>query len=123
MMRSIIPLVWCLFVSACGGVEPAYTIELLNDSLLDPIPTEYPGWYLDVESCLAQLGDFDTITWYVADEVFLNGEQKAGIIKFPNKITMWADAIYIQSSVKHEMIHHVLQRTRLHGTDAFDRCS
>ena len=63
----------CVLLCACGILGPDVGYENLR--LLDPIPEEYPGWYAEVESCLSRAGDFDAITWYVADDVFLDGDK------------------------------------------------
>ena len=115
----------CVFIVlcvACGILGPS--VQTPNRVPLDPIPDEYAGWYIDVVSCLVQLGDFDAIVWLVADEVVVDGVQKAGILEFPHTITMLASSVHSRRSVKHEMTHHVRQvGDELHGTDDFDKCS
>ena len=121
-MRGVLACFVCLWVVACGIFGP--DLETPNRALLDPVPAEYPGWYVEVVSCLAQLGDYDAIVWYVADEVVVDGVQKAGILKFPNTITMRAGSIHNQTSVRHEMVHHVRQvGDELHDTNDFASCS
>lgn len=121
-MRHTVLLGWYLVVAACGILGPE--LDVPNRVLLDPVPVEYPGWYQAATSCLAQPGDYDAIVWYIADEVIVDGVHKAGVLEFPNTITMRASTIHTRVSVKHEMIHHVRQLgDELHATDDFDRCS
>lgn len=111
-----------LWLSACGILGP--DVQVTNRRLLDPVPAEYPSWYEQVQECLGLPGDYDAITWYVADDVIVDGVPKAGILRFPHAITMHIDFIHNPVAVKHEMVHHVRQLgDELHGTTDFDRCS
>ena len=108
-----------LILSGCGILGP--DLDILNHRLLDPIPPEYPRWYAEVESCLGRTGDFDAISWYVADDIIVDGIRKGGRIEFPNRITMRAPHVYRTPLVKHEMVHHILQAGgAIHDTPVFD---
>jgi hypothetical protein len=116
-MRAIPLLATTLLVCGCGILGP--DVETPGRRLLEPVPAEYPFWYADVEVCLAASGDFSAANWYVADDVILDGEQKAGVTEFPHDITVTSATD--QRSVKHEMVHHILQRGNdIHDTPAFD---
>ncbi len=116
-------LLLCLtLLPACGIIGPSVQAPHLRP--LEPIPEVYASWYDHVETCIGQLGNFDAIFWYVADEIFVDGLEKAGILRFPHTITMHSDFVQNPVAVKHEMVHHVSQRgDEIHGTDAFYECA
>ena len=119
MRKFLVSLPWLL---ACGILGP--DLETTNRRLLDPIPSEYPRWYTEVESCVSQFGDYNAIVWYIADEIVLGDVPKAGLLHFPNTITLRAASIHHVHAVKHEMVHHVRQiGDELHETNDFGRCS
>ena len=112
----------CLYITGCGILGP--NVDTLNLVPLEPIPSEYKGWYEAVQVCVGRRGDFDAIVWFVADELFLGGVEKGGVWSSPDRIIMRADQVLIMGAVKHEMIHHIFQLVdELHGSTLMDRCS
>lgn len=112
----------CVSMVACGIMGPE--LDALNRAPLDPIPSEYVEWYVESQSCVGTSRDFAAISWFVADELFLGGEEKGGVWSSPNRITLRSDHLHSQRAVKHEMIHYVLQiGNSLHDTNIFDRCT
>lgn len=114
---------FCLpWIAACGLLGP--NIDEIRKRRLDPVPDVYLGWYEAVESCVGRTGDFDAISWYVADDLRRNGEPRAGVLRFPHAITLRADFVEHPGVVMHEMVHHVMRRgDELHGTILMDACS
>ena len=94
--------------------------------LMDPIPTIYPVWYVEVEVCLAELartplvsefpteGNFPAVNWYTSTLLTLGGRDLGGVLQHPNDITMWTQRITSQRSVRHEMAHHIVGQHEIH---------
>jgi len=109
-------------IAACGIIGP--DLEASNRAPLDPIPSKYVEWYVESQRCVGRSRDFTAISWFVADELFLDGAEKGGVWSNSDRITMRSDHLHSERAVKHEMIHYILQiGNSLHDTDIFDRCT
>lgn len=85
---------------------------------------EYRAWYSAVEDCLGMAGNFDAIEWRAADEILVAGRRRAGVLRFPNTITIRSDAAHLEGVVRHEMVHHVTGLgDELHGPGEEVVCS
>lgn len=119
--RSIVGVLW-LFLSACNILGPT-TTDFVNQRPMDP-PAYYAGYYAEVEVCLGMAGDYGAIEWFVADEINHDGVEMAGIIHFPNRVTIREGQVHSTVTSKYEMIHHVLQKgDEIHDTGVFARCA
>jgi hypothetical protein len=74
-----------------------------------PVPTVYAEWYAKTEACLEVRGDFEAVRWFVADTVMVDGAPKAGVLRFPDDVTMFAEFTAYETPVRHEMAHHIMQ--------------
>ena len=90
---------------------------------LESIPIGYSEWYSEAEACLGAPGSFNAIHWYVADSIYNEaGQSVFGYVDHPHDITLRRDVveaaqpITVEHFVKHEMVHHILQR----GNDLHD---
>lgn len=114
-----------VLVGGCGnitGAEPR--LETTNRVRMDPAPGLYPRWYAEAEACVERVGDFDAVRWYRADHVVLDGKEVGGVLEFPHDVTIAVPNVHVRSTVKHEAIHHILQRgDDLHGSEIMIRCS
>ena len=112
----------CAALSACGIIDP--NLDAPNRRPLDPIPGEYHAWYDEVQACVEQNRPFHQISWYVSDELFLDGVEMGGVWRGPATITMSSDYVLRERAVKSEMIHFAMGAgDAIHGTGVFDRCT
>lgn len=103
-------------IAACSLNLFGPQLDFFNRRRMILIPPQYPEWYREAESCLGADGKYGRIRWFVADSIYVDGGTKAGVLKFPNDITMREDVANYSGSVKHEMVHHIVRR----GDDLHD---
>lgn len=113
-------LLLCLtLLPACGIIGP--DIDFTKHEPLGPVPELYREWYADVELCLGIAGEFNAVIWYIADDIIYNGVSSFGLWQEAHRITMKATHLHSIRNVRHEMIHHILQRgNSAHGLPEFD---
>lgn len=120
-MRRLAIMALALALAACDLTGPDF--ERADVTPLDPPPV-YATWYAEVEDCLGQRGDLGAIRWFTATKLYLDGEPRGGVLRFPDEVTMRADHVTHVGAVKHEMIHHVTQiGDVLHGGSKMERCA
>jgi hypothetical protein len=105
----------CLVVlAACDLFGPE--VLFVNRRPMVPVPNVYAEWYAATERCLVVSGDFGAVRWFLADSVIMGSTAQAGVLRFPNEITMFARVAQAEWAVRHEAAHHILQRgDDLHG--------
>lgn len=90
-------------------------VRFWNRRPMDPVPDVYADWYAEVEECLGWAGDFEAISFYVADRIERNGVEKTGLVEFPHAITVRVDQVWGPRVLRHEFAHHITQAgTSLH---------
>lgn len=126
-MRRLIPILALVLIAGCdslGITGQKKDLRVVNRVLIDPAPGIYPRWYAEAERCVERTGNFDAVRWHRADEIWLDGKQIAGVLEFPDDITIAVPNVHRMATVKHEAIHHILQQgDELHGTELMLRCS
>ena len=100
-MRPLWPLV---VVAGCAS-----PLEVTHERPMQP-PAVYANWYAEAEDCLGTKGNLGRIKWFVASELLVGGVPKAGVLRFPDRITMSDSQVTRGRSVKHEMVHHITQQ-------------
>lgn len=97
-------------------------VNLDVSNLLPLVPLdEYQSWHAEVELCLNQTRNFASIEWFIADELFFNGDVMGGVWLSPNKIILRSDQLLFWGVVKYELIHYIRQDAK-HNVE-LDECS
>lgn len=96
------------------------TFEPIDPVPFDPPPI-YRAWWEEVENCLGRSGEFDRVTWVT---VFAlqnsDGRTSAGKWERPHTIYIADWCVGCWRTVRHEMVHDLLQK-RSHD-ERFNRC-
>ena len=98
-----------LALTGCGWSVFGPDVVFVNRRPMDPVPPVYAGMYAEVERCLGARGDFGAVRWLVADSVMIDGVWYAGVLEFPDNVTMWSRTVALPWAVRHEMAHHITQ--------------
>jgi hypothetical protein len=106
--RRIVGTLVVLALAGCDLLAPDVDAE--NRRPLLPVPPEYPTWYAEVERCLDSSGAYKSVRWHVASAIYTDGAPINAYISLPHAITIHRDALTAEHTVKHEMVHHVLQQ-------------
>lgn len=69
------------------------------------VPGIYSEWYAVTARCYGVDGDFQSIAWFTADEIVLNGVSAKGLQR-GNMIIIRTDMVMDQQTVRHEASHH-----------------
>lgn len=79
-------------------------------------PAVYQRWWRDTEACSGASGPLASVTWFYvpgASKIAFNQREVDGYWSFHgNQIVLAGDAIYNGQSVRHEMLHALLPKTR-----------
>ena len=127
-------ILWLVLTAGCTRSPTDVIVsELTMDDwvLMDPVPSIYAVWYAETETCLAELartplisefpteGDFPAVNWYTSTLLILNGGSLAGVIQWPNDITIKFPLILRSRTVRHEIAHHIVGFREIHFADGF----
>jgi hypothetical protein len=109
----------------CGcSVTDLADREIIGTRAADPALVEsYRPIYASVEACVGRYGNFDSVRWWVADMIIINGAAVSGRIEFPSDVIIHVSRVETWTTVRHEMVHHILQLgNRLHDANGDVPC-
>lgn len=89
----------------CGGFEPEHAVLFIP-------PPEYRAWFEATQACSGHAGDFAKIEWYSVPgkEFACPSGQCVGRWEPDHKIYIAEHWIKHEMVVRHEMLHHLLDR-------------
>ncbi len=93
-----------------------------NLERIEPWP-HWPGLYLEVVECVGETGPmgYQGIRWYVADAPILGSKTATGAWR-GDEIVIRRDMLNSDVTVKHELIHYVMQDA-VHYKALFNLCT
>jgi hypothetical protein len=116
-----------LLAGGCSSLAPS-DLELPAGAVPFAAPASYAAWFARTERCSGLLGSFETIEWYVVPNVAtfptsagpkVGMWEKSGSVA---RIIVAGDYAGHEMVVRHEMLHHLLDREG-HPPEFFtDRC-
>jgi hypothetical protein len=84
--------------------------EIIGVRAADPALVEsYRPIYAAVEACVGRYGNFDSVRWWVADMIMIDGAAKSGRIEFPSDVIIHVSRVETLTTIRHEMVHHIMQ--------------
>lgn len=96
---------------------------------MDPVPEVYSYWYADAEECVGIEGDFSRIVWMEVPGNHWDDPRwenpLGGLFSSPDTIYIASGRKLNQSTVVHEIGHHILwldRRNRGHPEPPFGEC-
>ena len=117
-------LALCLVLSGCNITGPDFeTID--RRPLILEYPDLYRRWFDEVQGCMESPGvrQFESIVWFVADSLKLDGAGIRVAWTAPDEITLRSDRLLARRDVKHEVIHHLRNDPGSGHPPVFDRCA
>ena len=116
-----------LVIGGCSSLAPS-EVQLPEGAVPMTIRSEYQAWFAKTESCSALRGQFQALQWFVVPdaETFATPEgPKVGMWEKSGgqaRIVIAGRYIGHEMVVRHEMLHHLLDREG-HPSEYFvDRC-
>ncbi|MEO8450271.1 MAG: hypothetical protein ABI647_10800 [Gemmatimonadota bacterium] len=105
-----------LFIGSCGAFAPSES-DLPVGSVRFAPPAQYAEWFAKTEACSGISGDAQAIAWYVvpgAETFETEAGRKVGMWerdKSGARIVLAGNYENSEMAVRHEMLHHLLDRT------------
>ncbi len=112
------PLALSRIISEYRAIE----FEFKNLQQFSP-PESYAMWFREAQTCSGLSRSYEAIFWQVADEIRgSDGGYAAGLWTPPDTITLHRSFINRRSTLKHEMLHYLLQEPK-HPSPPFGVCN
>jgi hypothetical protein len=85
---------------------------------------DYGDWFAATEECVGKSKPYYRIRWFVIDSaVFQCGDVRAiACFDSPNSIILSRDWMDEEETVRHEIIHYLIQPTPAHPEPPFEKC-
>ena len=107
-----------LLLAACDSPG---LVELDGVEPYEPLP-EYVEFWAATEACAGVTGDLGRIEWFRATSIISGQRILRGLWQPPHRITIWAGLEDDAPTVRHEMLHDLLNGDPDHRQAAWSDC-
>jgi hypothetical protein len=117
--RILIAALTVTLSTAC--LFDGFAFELTDKRPIAPLE-EYPAWWSATEACSGEGGDFARVRWYTAVGINYDGAFARGVWLPPHDIVLLRGYEDDEETVRHEMLHDLLDGDSGHEKPAWARC-
>ena len=104
---------------ACGDL--GFEASVQGKAAFDP-PDSYPVWWAATEACTSVEGNYDAVSWFLADGIVGDGAVARGRWSPPHDIVIVRGYENDDKTVKHEMFHDLLNGDPTHEAPEWGTC-
>jgi hypothetical protein len=117
--RRVLLLFAIVAITSCGDL--GFVAGVTGRRSFNPPPI-YREWWSATEACSGRQAPFERVVWYVANSLSGDGLVARGRWSSPHEIIIVAGYENDQKTVRHEMLHDLLNGDRSHRGHEWDRC-
>lgn len=105
--------------TAC--IFDGFAFQITDKRAIAPLE-EYAAWWSVTEACSGESGDFGRVRWYTAVAINYDGGFARGVWLPPHDVVVLSGYEAHEPTVRHEMLHDLLDGDSDHADSAWTRC-